>query len=190
MSHQSAPPDGESLQPFDHQPRTRLIFGVNSVDRVGELARELGAKRVLFVTDAGIVAAGHAERAQLSLKAAGLQIAVFDRARENPTTKCVDDCVAVAASAAIDTIIGLGGGSSMDTAKGCNFLLTNGGRMQDYCGVGKATKPMLPLIAIPTTAGTGSECQSAALIADERTHQKMACLDPKAASRIAILDPN
>jgi len=77
----------------------------------------------------------------------------------------------------------------MDTAKGCNFLLTNGGRMQDYWGVGKAAKPMLPFIAIPTTAGTGSECQSAALIADEATHQKMACLDPKAAARIAILDP-
>src|SRR5439155_21941523 len=85
--------------------------------------------------------------------------------------------------------VGLGGGSSMDTAKGCNFLLTNGGRMSDYWGVGKATKPMLPLIAIPTTAGTGSECQSAALIVEETTHQKMACLDPKAAARIAILDP-
>jgi alcohol dehydrogenase len=101
----------------------------------------------------------------------------------------VDDCVAVAKLAGADLIVGLGGGSSMDTAKGCNFILTNGGRMQDYWGVGKATKPMLPLITIPTTAGTGSECQSAALIADEKTHQKMACLDPKAAARIAILDP-
>jgi alcohol dehydrogenase len=77
----------------------------------------------------------------------------------------------------------------MDTAKGCNLLLTNGGRIHDYWGVGKATRPMLPFIAIPTTAGTGSECQSSALIADERTHQKMACLDPKAAARIALLDP-
>src|SRR5690349_5677515 len=77
----------------------------------------------------------------------------------------------------------------MDTAKGSNFLLTNGGEMKDYWGVGKASKPMLPFIAVPTTAGTGSECQSAALIADETTHQKMACLDPKAAARVAILDP-
>ena len=69
----------------------------------------------------------------------------------------------------------LGGGSSMDTAKGVNFLLTNGGEMKDYWGAGKATKPMLPLIAIPTTSGTGSECQSYALIADEKTHAKMAC---------------
>jgi alcohol dehydrogenase len=77
----------------------------------------------------------------------------------------------------------------MDTAKGCNFILTNGGRMQDYWGVGKATKPMLPFLAIPTTAGTGSEMQCAALIADADTHQKMACLDPKCAARVAILDP-
>src|SRR6185369_17132304 len=137
----------------------------------------------------GIVAAGHANRVREFLQAAHLHVTVFDQARENPTTKCVDSCVATAKSASIDTIIGLGGGSAMDTAKGSNFILTNGGVMQDYWGVGKATKPMLPLIAIPTTAGTGSECQSAALIADEKTHQKMACLDPKAAARIAILDP-
>jgi alcohol dehydrogenase len=89
----------------------------------------------------------------------------------------------------VDFFVGLGGGSSIDTAKGVNFLLTQGGEMRDYQGIGKATRPMLPLIAIPTTAGTGSECQSAALIADEVTHHKMACLDPKAAARIALLDP-
>jgi alcohol dehydrogenase len=174
---------------FDYQPRTRLVFGAGSVDRVGELARELGAKHILLVTDAGIVAAGHAAHVLRSLETAKLRVTMFDRVRENPTTQCVDNCVAVAKAAGIDTIVGLGGGSSMDTAKGCNFILTNGGRMQDYWGVGKATKPMLPFIAIPTTAGTGSECQSAALIADEQTHQKMACLDPKCAARIAILDP-
>ena len=178
-----------ALRTFDYQPRTRLVFGAGSVDRVGELARASGARHVLLVTDAGIVAAGHAAHVQRSLEAAHLRATLFDRARANPTTRCVDDCVAVAKAAGIDTIVGLGGGSSMDTAKGCNFILTNGGRMQDYWGVGKATKPMLPFLAIPTTAGTGSECQSAALIADEQTHQKMACLDPKCIARIAILDP-
>ena len=177
------------LRSFEFQSRTRVITGAGSLARVGELPGDLGAKRVLLVTDAGIVAAGHAPRAKNALEAAGLQVTVFDQARENPTTKCVDDCVAVARAAEIDAIIGLGGGSSMDTAKGCNFILTNGGRMQDYWGVGKATKPMLPFIAIPTTAGTGSEMQCAALIADEVTHQKMACLDPKCAAVAAILDP-
>ena len=121
--------------------------------------------------------------------AAGVNVTIFDEVKENPTTREVDQCLEVARAVRPQLIIGLGGGSSMDTAKGCNFVLTNGGRMQDYWGVGKATKPMLPLIAVPTTAGTGSECQSFALIADEKTHQKMACGDPKAAPRVAILDP-
>src|SRR5207247_3929788 len=160
MTHQPASPNSESTRPFDHRPRTRIVFGVDSVERVGELAREIGAKKILLVTDRGLVAAGHAEHVRRNLETAGLKATIFDKARENPTTKCVDDCLAVAKAAGPDTIIGLGGGSAMDTAKGCNFLLTNGGRMQDYRGVGKASKPMLPLIAIPTTADTGSECQS------------------------------
>ena len=174
---------------FDSHPRTRLVFGADAIERVGELAREFGVRRVLLVTDKGIAAVGHASRAIGFLEAAGLYVAVFDEVRENPTTLDVDRCVEVAKREAVELIVGLGGGSSMDTAKGCNFLLTNGGRMQDYWGVGKATKPMLPLIAIPTTAGTGSECQSFALISDEATHQKMACGDAKAAAKIAILDP-
>jgi len=177
------------LPPFDSQLRTRLVFGVNSTRRVGELARELGARCVLVVTDPGIVTAGHAHRVEHSLQAAGLGVVIYDQVRENPTTRDVDQCVCVARKAGTDTFVGLGGGSSMDTAKGCNFILTNGGRMQDYWGVGKARHAMMPLIAIPTTAGTGSECQSAALIADEQTHQKMACLDPKVAARVALLDP-
>ena len=177
------------LSGFNFQSRTRVVSGPGCLDRLGALACELRAKKILLVTDAGIVAAGYAARARQNLVAAGLLVTVFDRAKENPTTQCVNDCVAVARAAGIDAIVGLGGGSSLDTAKGCNFILTNGGRMSDYWGVGKGTKPMLPFIAIPTTAGTGSELQSAALIADEETHQKMACLDPKCAARIAILDP-
>lgn len=169
--------------------RSRLVLGPGTLARLGELAREAGISRALLVTDAGIVAAGHAGRAREILRASGVEVAVFDAVRENPTTLDIDRCLAVARQAGIDGFVGLGGGSSMDTAKGTNFLLTNGGVMQDYWGVGKATRPMLPLIAIPTTAGTGSECQSAALIADEASHRKMACLDPKAAARVALLDP-
>jgi alcohol dehydrogenase len=177
------------LTPFDHQPRTRVVFGPDGADRVGDWARELGGQRALLVTDAGLVQAGHAARVEAALRAAGLAVITHDRVQENPTTCDVESSVAIARTSAIDLIVGLGGGSAMDTAKGCNFLLTNGGQMRDYWGVGKATRPMLPLIAIPTTAGTGSECQSAALIADADTHQKMACLDPKAAPRLAVLDP-
>lgn len=178
-----------ALIPFDYQPRTRIIYGNGTLTKVGELAKELGGNRVLVVTDAGILKAGHIDRALDSLNAAGLTSKVYSDVQENPTTADVDRCVAVARDFNADFLIGLGGGSSMDTAKGCNFIFTNGGRMQDYWGHNKATRPMLPLIAIPTTAGTGSECQSYALISDEVTHAKMACGDVKAAAKVALLDP-
>lgn len=94
-----------------------------------------------------------------------------------------------AASHKIDSLVALGGGSSLDCAKGINFVLTNGGTMRDYWGFGKAGRPMLPSIGIPTTAGTGSEAQAYALISDPETHRKMACGDPKATFRVTILDP-
>ena len=178
-----------ALTAFDYQPRTRLVFGSGTLARVGELAKEYGGKRALVVSDPGIVRAGYTTRAVSFLVAAGLETRVFGAVRENPSTQDVDACVTVAKEFGADFIIGLGGGSSMDTAKGCNFILTNGGQMQDYWGVGKAKKKMLPMICIPTTAGTGSECQSFALISDAKTHVKMACGDPKAAARAAILDP-
>jgi alcohol dehydrogenase len=174
---------------FDHQQRTRIIYGPGASLRIGELSHELAFRRVLLVTDAGIVRAGHAGKIRASLESKKIDVVLFDGVRENPTTEDVDACVAVARMRKVDAVIGLGGGSSMDTAKGCNFILTNGGRMRDYWGISKASRPMLPFIAIPTTAGTGSECQSFALIADEVTHQKMACGDFKAAAKIAILDP-
>ncbi|MEO6786552.1 MAG: iron-containing alcohol dehydrogenase, partial [Chthoniobacteraceae bacterium] len=187
MLHPTA--SGLPPAPFDWLPRTRIVFGPGSLAKVGTLAAEIGARRALIVTDKGIVAAGHVGRGRAALEAAGVAATIYDGVNENPTTGDVQRCVEAARAAKADLFVGLGGGSSMDTAKGCNFLLTNGGEMKDYWGVGKATKPMLPLIAIPTTAGTGSECQSAALIADEVTHLKMACLDPKVTARIALLDP-
>lgn len=186
MSH---PAELANQSSFDTQLHLRLVFGNGTLERLGELAREYGAGKVLLVTDPGIRSVGHVDRAQASLAAAELPVVIYDQAKENPTTECVADCVELARRERIDFIVGLGGGSSMDTAKGCNFLLTNGGEMKDYWGVGKASKPMLPLIAIPTTAGTGSECQSFALISDAYTHAKMACGDPKAMAKVAILDP-
>ncbi|HXG61388.1 MAG TPA: iron-containing alcohol dehydrogenase [Planctomycetota bacterium] len=175
--------------PFEVPTRTRLVFGAGAVDRLGELARELGARRALVVTDPGIVAAGHLARARRALEAAGLEVAVYEGARENPTESDAEACAAFARQARPDLIVGLGGGSSMDTAKAANVLLANGRRMRDYWGYGKVRKPLLPLIAVPTTAGTGSEFQSYALISHDETHQKMACGDPKIAAAAALLDP-
>jgi alcohol dehydrogenase len=123
------------------------------------------------------------------LQRAGIEPFTFHDFSANPDSAMVEAGREFAAGLEIDSIVGLGGGSSMDCAKGINFLLTNGGRMQDYWGWAKASKPMLPMIAVPTTAGTGSEAQSYALISDAETHVKMACGDPKAAFRAAILDP-
>src|SRR2546422_697255 len=121
MSHHSAHDSGDTSFAFDFQPRPRIIFGPDTVDRLGKLARELGGKRVLLVTDRGLVAAGHAHHVRQNLVSAGLEVTVFDQAAENPTTACVDKCLKAAKAARVDTLVGLGGGSSMDTAKGCNF---------------------------------------------------------------------
>ncbi|MCP4189468.1 MAG: iron-containing alcohol dehydrogenase [Planctomycetaceae bacterium] len=175
--------------PFDFQPRTRIIFGPGSIHRLGELAGELGARRVLVVSDPGVISAGHTQKAIDSLEKGGIETHLFEEVCENPTTAEVDSGVSLAHRYEPEMIVGLGGGSAMDCAKGINFLFSNGGSMQDYWGVGKALQPMLPMIAIPTTAGTGSETQSFALISDAKTHVKMACGDKKASFRIAVLDP-
>jgi alcohol dehydrogenase len=177
------------MKEFDFQPRTRVVFGAGVIERLGELARELNFKRTLLVADHGMVASGHVDEAVGPLQRAGVDVVRFHDFEVNPDTRMVENGTASVSSLNVDSIIGLGGGSSMDCAKGINFLLTNGGRMADYRGQGKATKPMLPMIAIPTTAGTGSEAQSYALISDAETHAKMACGDPKAAFRVAVLDP-
>jgi alcohol dehydrogenase len=174
---------------FDFHCPTRIVFGPGKIDELGPIAMALGLKRALIVSDPGIVSAGHAARGIESLKRFGLSVTLFDGVQENPTTDNVDAGVVAARQSRPDVIIGLGGGSSMDCAKGINFLYSCGGRMHDYWGEGKATGPLLPMIAVPTTAGTGSETQSYALISDAETHVKMACGDKRAAFRVAILDP-
>jgi alcohol dehydrogenase len=174
--------------PFELRAATRLVVGRGTIIRLGMLARELGATRVLVASDPGVVRAGHTAAGLAALESSGIATTVFDQFGENPTTTQVEAGTALAREFRPDLLVGLGGGSSMDCAKGINFLLSCGGRMHDYHGRGKATGPLLPSIAVPTTAGTGSETQSFALITDATTGMKMACGDPRAAFRIAILD--
>jgi alcohol dehydrogenase len=174
---------------FDFHLRTRVVLGDGALAQLGDLARQLAFGRTLIVADRGIVATGLAQRAAASLDAAGIASHTFDGFDPNPDSAMVEAGRDRAAMFSIDSIVAIGGGSSLDCAKGINFLLTNGGTMRDYRGYGKAAQPMLPSIGVPTTAGTGSEAQSYALISDTETHAKMACGDPKAAFRIAILDP-
>ncbi|MEM6472025.1 MAG: iron-containing alcohol dehydrogenase [Planctomycetota bacterium] len=177
------------LTPFDAIARTRIVFGQGVFARLGELAADFRPKSVLVVCDEGILEAGHFDTACGFLRDAGLTVHSFHEFAENPTSAMVDVGVAKAAEVQPDLLIGLGGGSSMDCCKGINFVYSCGGRIHDYHGVGKATSEMIPMIAVPTTSGTGSEAQSFALISDADTHVKMACGDPKAACKIAILDP-
>ena len=168
---------------------TSIIHGPDTVDQLGELVSGWQCSRALVVSDPGIIEVGHTSRGCAALQSAGIETHIFSDVHENPTTDDVKRGTTIANEFQPDVLIGLGGGSSMDCAKGINFLYTNGGEMKDYWGIGKASQPMLPMVAIPTTAGTGSETQSFALISDAETHVKMACGDKKASCKVAILDP-
>jgi alcohol dehydrogenase len=178
------------MVPFDFQPRTRIVFEPGALSRIGQIAQELGFRRTLIVADPGIIEAGHAGAAARVMETSGIDVSAFSDFGENPDSAMVEAGRRFAAALNVDSIVGLGGGSSLDCAKGINFLLTNGGTMADYRGYGKAAEPLLPMLGIPTTAGTGSEAQSYAVIADAASRLKMACGDPSAAVRIAILDPD
>ena len=166
-----------------------MVFGEGAVTRLGELARELNFTRTLLVADPGIVAAGLTTQATSALQDAGVLAFDFNDFSSQPDSSMVEAGRARAAACKVDSLVAFGGGSSLDCAKGINFVLTNGGTMRDFRGFGKASRPLLPMIAVPTTAGTGSDAQSYAIISDASTHEKMACGDPKAAFRVVVLDP-
>jgi len=177
------------MVPFDFEPRTRVVFARGAAQRVGQLAGGLQFHRVLLVADRGLVKAGHVASITKSLEDERIDVLPYHDFGENPDSAMIDAGFRFAEPLRVDSVVALGGGSSLDCAKGINFLLTNGGSMQDYRGYGKARTPLLPMIGIPTTAGTGSEAQSYAVISDAATHMKMACGDPSAGVRIALLDP-
>jgi alcohol dehydrogenase len=177
------------IEPFASKPSPKIVFGPGSLRELPACVKELGGNSVFLVSDTGIARVGHVARACALLRDAGIAVTTYDHSHENPTETDAAACRDAAQKQEFSVLVALGGGSSMDTAKAANFLLTNGGRMRDFHGYGKATKAMLPFIAIPTTSGTGSECQSYALVSRDDDHEKMACGDPKAKARIAILDP-
>jgi alcohol dehydrogenase len=177
------------MLPFDFRPRTRVLFGEGEFARLGEIAREFGGSRCLLVADAGMVEAGYAKEAERSLKARRMAVHSFHEFTADPNSVMIEAGRDFAAPHGIDLIVAVGGGSTMDCAKAINFLLTNGGKIRDYWGYGKAAQPLLPMIAVPTTAGTGSEAQSYATITDVETGVRMACGDRRAVFQVAVLDP-
>ena len=182
------------MESFDFHLRTRVVFGLGVFEQLGQIACELQFKRSLLVADAGMVNCGYVAEATKLLTAAGGAVFHFDEFGENPDTAMVEAGCLFAKPIQPDSIIALGGGSSMDCAKGIGFVLAGGGSMRDYWGHDKLSskrdaKPILPMLCVPTTAGTGSDGQSYALISDAETHVKMACGDKQAAFKVALLDP-
>src|SRR5262245_58217470 len=134
------------LPSFDYQPLGRVVCEPGAIRRLGAVCRELGGTRVLLVTDPGLAHAGHPQRAENSLRESGIEVAVFDGVKENPSDREVAAGLESARTHRADFLVAVGGGSAMDCAKGINFVLTNGGRMADYRGHGRAAKPMLPSV--------------------------------------------
>jgi alcohol dehydrogenase len=177
------------MNPFDFRPRTRIIFGSGEFSRLGEIARELGGTRCLLVADQGMVNARYAQEAVRSLKARRMEVFAFHDFVTNPTARNAEAGAHYASTFNVDLIVGLGGGSSLDCAKAINLLITSGGKMKDYWGYGKAKQPLHPMLAIPATAGPGSEAQTHATLVDEETKTRRSVGDARMIYRTAILDP-
>lgn len=168
---------------------TRNVFGPGCVEETGHLAQSLGMKKPLIVTDAVLSKLGLADRIVSILKKAGLEAAVFDKAEPNPRDYNVEDGFKFYQEKGCDSLISLGGGSPHDCAKAIGLLASNGGKISDYEGVDRSTKPLVPLMAINTTAGTASEITRFTIITDTSRHIKMAIIDWRITPLIAINDP-
>jgi alcohol dehydrogenase len=174
---------------FDFAHRPRIVFGPGSSARAGELAAEYNATGVLLVSDPGVAAAGHTDAVASVLREHQIRVHVFTDVRENPTVADVGACDAVARRHAPDLIVGLGGGSALDVAKACAMVRAEGLDIARHAGMTVSTRPHIPVIAIPTTAGTGSECQPHAVICDDLTHSKAAFATSRSLPKVAVLDP-
>ncbi len=168
---------------------TRNLFGEGSVAEAGQLMKSLNGKKCLIVTDKFLGSCGIADRVKEIFVNAGLEVAVFDGAEPNPTDKNVEAGVKVFNENKCDSIVSLGGGSSHDCAKGIGLVAANGGEIYDYEGIDKSSNPMVPLMAINTTAGTASEITRFCIITDTRRKVKMAIVDWRVTPQIAINDP-
>ena len=156
---------------FSWAPSGAVLFGNGASVRTGEELKKLGVKKATLVTDQGLVKFGIAERIIQSVMEAGIALDVYDKCEPDSSVETVEKIAGLAQDS--DVLIGLGGGSSMDPAKAAAILVANGGSIRDYQGCDKFKKAPLPIVAIPTAAGTGSECTPFAVIADRQRAWKM-----------------
>jgi len=167
----------------------KVILGNGVVSQVGKEAEKLGTEKALIVTDEGVVKAGLVEGVKESLEAQKIGADIFDGVEAEPPARIVDECAQLARDKRYDIIIGIGGGSSLDVAKGASIMATNDGKVLDYAGTDLVPRSGLPKILIPTTAGTGSEVSRAFVISDERDNVKKAVYSDFVLADVAIVDP-
>jgi len=165
------------------------LIGVGAANEIPDRIKALGAKKPLIVTDKGLTACGITKQISDLLHAAKMNFTVYDETVPNPTDKNVHDGVKVYKDNKCDALVSLGGGSSHDCAKGIGLVISNGGKIHDFEGVDKSTKPLPPYLAVNTTAGTGAEMTRFCIITDLSRHVKMAIVDWRVTPQIAIDDP-
>src|SRR5262245_23954622 len=166
-----------------------LLFGPNACNQLGNVAGRLGARRLLVVTDPVLLRAGRFERVRLPLSDSGVVIELFSGGEPEPSLSAADSCITCAREFRPDAVLGLGGGSNMDLAKITATVLAHGGAPKDYVGDDKIPGPVLPLICMPTTSGTGSEVSAASVLTDTDNHIKVGVLSNFLRPRAAVVDP-
>ncbi len=167
----------------------RIVMGPGSVKTIGAEVKAKGVKRVLLVTDKGVIGAGLLKSIEESFKATKIKYVIFDKVEPDPRYEIVADCVKMAESARAQMLVGIGGGSPMDITKTAAIMLTNKGPIGSYFGINLVPNPGLPTILIPTTAGTGSEVTPIAILSDEGEKLKKGIVSPYLFPAIGILDP-
>lgn len=166
-----------------------LMFGRDAVAKLGEVAKRLKADRLLIITDAILAKVGVVDRIRSPLAAAGIGVEVFDGGLPEPPMYLADQCVEMARKSGAAAILGLGGGSNMDLAKIVATVLAHGGGPRNYVGDDQIPGPVLPLICVPTTAGTGSEVSGASVLTDTEKKMKVGVLSNFLRPRVALVDP-
>ena len=167
----------------------RIVMGPGALKQLVDEIRQLKGKKVLFVTDKGVLAAGLLEPAQKALESAQIDYAVFDEVEPDPRYEIVAECVKMVEQEKADLLIGFGGGSPIDIAKATAIMVTNNGSVADYFGIDLVPNRGLPTIIVPTTAGTGSEVTPIVILSDEGEKLKKGIVTPYLFPSVALLDP-
>ncbi|MDK2808445.1 MAG: alcohol dehydrogenase, partial [Clostridiales bacterium] len=167
---------------------TTSFFGYGCLSNLTEELIKRQAKRALIVTDSFLYEAGVANQVGGVLLLAGMEYAIYYQVQPNPTIEVVNECIEAAKSLEVDWLVAVGGGSAIDTAKAVSIVLANGGSVADYEGTNRSRVPGLPIVAVNTTAGTGSEVTTFYIVTDHKRHTKMCMVDPNCKVRIAVND--